>query len=368
MTAPNIDWLCARYPSLSEAIVVAVCSEYDTEAEAELQLRKINPELDFDYDETQIALEEPAPEEMELDSPGEDIPEFEKRLEALITSHDKPVPKGPKKPNKSPKKSFTPLAGQKKSPQKPAAQLAKNFGAEIAEIADLLNIPVQKVERVYHWKQVKADPQRTILELIITARTHAPTDADTEVIENTHLVFQTIPWPVIVRLCLFVNGNGERAFEIAVKIADFGAWDSLIIPEVEGVEQPAVESPDLDVEQPAEFTRIGDKASSEKVRASMSLSQQSQHYDELQQMAKTNLLNTRDPALRHEFQQTYNELKGKNHNVKMRIAKLTEPRNETVWYTDLHGLNVPEAMLVCRVNIESWWEVEKGKPPRRSVR
>lgn len=129
-----------------------------------------------------------------------------------------------------------------------------------------------------------------------------------------------------MRLCLFVPGKGERAFEIAEKIRDFDAWDSLIIPEVEGIEQPALE-PGLesseatnDQEQSASFKRVvDDKASTEKVRASMSLSQQSQHYDELHHMAKSNLMNTTDPALRHEFKKTYKELKDKNHSVKKRM-------------------------------------------------
>lgn len=396
MNTPDIDWLCARYPSLSEAIVIAVCSEYDTEEEAARQLSSINPNLNFEYDDNDdnddneiVAAAEI--DEIELESPDEDIPDFEKRLEALITSHDtkqRPVPKGPAKKkaantnnnyNKSPKKQNAQLAGQKNnvqmspkksnvplSPHKSAASLssAKNFNQEVTEISELLSLPFQKVERVYHWKQCKADPKRTILELILTAKARPPTAADTEVIENTNLVYSSIPWPVIVRLCLFVRGNGEKAFDIAEKIADFDAWDSLIIPEVEGIEQPAIESSPEAEQQPTEFTRVGDKASTEKVRASMSLSQQSQHYDELQNVARTNLMNTTDPALRHEFKKTYEELKDKNHSVKKRIAKLTKPVNESLWYTDLHGLYVNEAMRVAKVKIESWWEVEGGKPAK----
>lgn len=392
MKTPDIDWLCARYPSLSEAIVVAVCSEYDTEAEAERQLSSINPNLNFEYDENDdddeneiVAAAAPDEiDEIELESPDEDIPEFEKRLEALITSHDKeekPIPRGPAKKGyasrntnnnngKSPKKQNVQLAGQKNnvqlSPKKSTVPLssAKNFHQDITNISELLSLPFQRVERVYHWKQCKADFKRTILELILTAKTPAPTDADTALIENTSLVYSSIPWAVVVRLCLFVQGKGDKAFEIAEKIRDFDAWDSLIIPEVEGIEQPALE-PGLESSEasndPEQFTRVGDKASTEKVRASMSLSQQSQHYDELQHMAKTNLMNTTDPALRHEFKKTYEELKDKNHNVKKRIAKLTKPANETLWYTDLHGLYVHEAMRVAKVKIESWWEVEGGK-------
>jgi hypothetical protein len=411
MDPPDIDWLCARYPSLSEAIVTAVCSEYDTEQEAVRQLSSINPGVHFDYnenddnDENEIVGAAEV-DEIELVPPDEDITDFEKRLTSLIMSHEtkntKPVPKGPARMNynysKSPKKQNAQLSQKKQNAQlsqkKQNAQLSQkkqnaqlsprnfynqpavptspqksyvalstrnNFSKEISDISELLGLPFEKVERVYHWKQIKACPQRTILELIITAKTHPPTAADMVVIENTNIVFQTIPWPVVVRLCLFVQGNGEKAFQVAEKIADFEAWDSLIIPEVEGIEQPAIESPDAEEPQPTEFTRVGDKASTEKVKASMSLSQQSQQYNDLQQLAKTNLLNTTDPALRHEFQKTYNELKDKNHTVKQRIAKLTEPRNETPWYTDLHGLYVPEAMQVAKVKVNSWWEVEKDK-------
>ncbi|KAG5355284.1 hypothetical protein CJU90_4318 [Yarrowia sp. C11] len=412
MSEPDIDWLCARYPSLSEAIVIAVCSEYDTEAEAEQQLRRINPNLTFDCEQednndNEIVGGEADEGEMESESAGEELTDFEKRLETLIKSHQKdkgkevggnsvtngtnngtvtnnngtvisnngtispakakkpaqkPVPQAPKSPKKAP------LNGQK-SPQKNHTALhnakkpafpPKNFAQEISDISELLGLPYQRVERVYHWKQIKTDPQRTIIELVVTEKTHPPTPTDMEVIENTELVFQTIPWPVIVRLCLFAKGDGEKAFQIAEKISDFGAWDSLIIPDVEGIEQSLTASPEAE-EQPAEFTRVGDKASTEKVKASMSLSQQSQQYDELQNVAKTNLLNTTDPALRHEFKKTYEELKDKNQSVKQRIAKLTEPQNETLWYTDLHGLYVPEAMRVAKVKIESWWEVEKDK-------
>lgn len=374
---PDIDWLCARYPSLSEAIVIAVCSEYDNEKEAEKQLRSINPNLNFDYDgedDDNDDFVEPEVDDMELESPDEETEgetvestDFEKRLEALITSHDKGVKPQLQKPDlKQPQKHQSP----RKSPRKQNAPLATpvNFSDDVANISALLGLPLPRVEKTYHSKQVKASVQRAILELVLNAKTRPPTDADTEVIENTHLVYPAIPWPVIVRLCLFVQGSGSRAFEIAEKIASFDAWDELIIPEVEGIEEPSMEPMATEVpEQPVKFTRVGDKASTEKVRASMSLSQQSQHYDELQHVAKTNLLNTTDPAQRHEFQKTYNELRDKNHSVKKRIQKLTKPRNETLWYTDLHGLYVPEAMRVSKVKIESWWEVEKDNKPIRPL-
>lgn len=349
------DWLCARYPGLSESLIVAVCSEYDNETLAERHLRSISLDSPLDpsegeenvFDDVSVASDHSWDQD-EYEKP------VSKPISLLELSKTWPPESNPsfgwtitypkeKKGKKNKKK-----AKKDKKKRDVVEEDPKMGKSEINKISTLLSCSVQKAED-YH-RRYKSY-QRTILELILSVECPIPSAPDLEIAENTQAVFMDIPWDICVRLCSYFN-NGSKAFEVAEQVASFKDWDLLNALEAET--EPAKEEIDQ------EFTPVGDKACAEKVRAAMVLSKESKMYEELQQQYKQELMNTTDPRLRMHFQRELDTVKDQIIDIKGRITTLTTPRNESTWYIDLHGLYVPDAMKVAQVKIDDWWAVEKS--------
>lgn len=278
------DWLCARYPGLSQSLILAICAKYPSEPEAEECLREAQEFYDYlfrniehDPDHIDEAVSAPAKPlkaaksatkpAAKLQAPPQVVNVWNKVLSNDNSSSEKskgkeieieqvPPKTSKRDPQREPNARFLDVEKPVEVPPEEDGNtdLSDTVESDTAEsdavesektvsssqsiasppktptptldntattISVLLRVPQTKAET---YLQRYKTFERTIVELVLSSDTTCPSPADLEVAENHQVVFPTVPWHFCVRLCVLCKGDGLWAFNVADRISSFEDW------------------------------------------------------------------------------------------------------------------------------------------------
>ncbi|AOW07801.1 hypothetical protein B0I72DRAFT_142746 [Yarrowia lipolytica] len=273
------------------------------------------------------------------------------------------------------------------------SQCWKMFNGEIERISSLLDLPKQKVAKYYYASNVSI--AKTIIAILAEAHADEMTDEDKEYVYLSTDRFKNVPFVYLERLYLFVNRDEAKYSEAAGIIAAYDdKWNDMFSFRFGGSEttesRPIAEATTAHVITHQTPTSTGNekvtialtapapRVDEEEVRGPITdadgyqqvsgrRSARLKTVSELQELAQRleetrksyMYKSTTNPTLRGYYRGAIAELEEKRRQASTEARLLQQRRTESVYFTDLHGLTVNEAMTLVTDKIDVWWDVER---------
>lgn len=273
------------------------------------------------------------------------------------------------------------------------SQCWKMFNGDIERISSLLDLPKQKVAKYYYASNVSI--AKTVIAILAEAHTDEMTDEDREYVYASTDKFKNVPFVYLERLYLFVNRDEGKYSDAAGIIAAYDdKWNDMFSFRFGGVEatesRPISEATTAHVVTHQTPTSTGNekvkialtapapRADEEEVRGPITDAEGYQQVSgrryarlktvsELQELARRleetrksyMYKSTTNPTLKGYYRGAIAELEEKRRQASTEARLLQQRRNESAYFTDLHGLTVNEAMTLVTDKIDVWWDHER---------